>query len=58
MGFYRKSDVCEMTTYSEAAIRRLVKAGTFPKPIRLTARRTVWRQDEVDAWISEKMGAA
>ena len=36
-------------------IRRLVHAGKFPKPVYLGARKPVWLEDEIDAWIDAKI---
>jgi prophage regulatory protein len=33
-------------------LHRLVKAGQFPRPIELGARRIAWAEDEVDAHIA------
>ena len=41
--------------YSKAQLWRLVKAGTFPRPIRLGAARSAWVEGEVDAWIAERI---
>ena len=30
-----------------------MKAGTFPKPIKHSARAVRWRSDEIDQWIEE-----
>lgn len=35
-------------------IRRLVKAGKFPRPIELGENRVAWRVDEVDAWLEAR----
>jgi predicted DNA-binding transcriptional regulator AlpA len=32
------------------SIWRLVKAGKFPKPIKLSEGCTVWRLEDVEAW--------
>jgi prophage regulatory protein len=36
-------------------VRRLVRAGRFPKPIYLSWRRPVWLEDELDRWIDGKI---
>ncbi|AGU50365.1 putative phage transcriptional regulator, AlpA family [Variovorax paradoxus B4] len=35
---------------SHASLWRAVAAGTFPKPIKLSAGMTAWRQSDVRAW--------
>jgi prophage regulatory protein len=32
-----------------------VKAGTFPAPVRLSARAVGFREDEIDRWVSERV---
>lgn len=51
-GFLRKGQVVTLTTLSGATIWRRVKAGTFPKPLKLSERITVWRAADVQAWIA------
>ena len=43
--------------YSKAHLWRLVKAGTFPKPIKLGAGRNAWVESELDRWIESRMAA-
>ena len=38
--------------YSQVHIARLVKAGTFPKPVELSSKRKAWIESDVDEWIS------
>lgn len=39
---------------SKATLYRLIKAGKFPPPIRITERLSGWPSAEVDAWIDAK----
>jgi predicted DNA-binding transcriptional regulator AlpA len=39
--------------YCRDHLRRLVKAGHFPQPIELGARRIAWAEDEVDAHLDQ-----
>jgi prophage regulatory protein len=39
--------------YCRDHLRRLVKAGQFPRPIELGARRIAWAEDEVDAHLEQ-----
>lgn len=32
-----------------------VKAGTFPAPVRLSARAVGWREENLDRWVSERV---
>lgn len=48
--------VSESTSLSKATIYRALRAGTFPKPVQITARRIGWRQDAIEAFISGLKG--
>lgn len=49
--FIRKPELLELTGYSNPTINKLIRAGTFPKPIRLNGGRSVaWRQRDLIAW--------
>jgi prophage regulatory protein len=37
---------------------RWVKEGKFPKPIKLSPRVTVWRSEDVRAWLQQQKVAA
>jgi predicted DNA-binding transcriptional regulator AlpA len=49
--------VCERIALSRATLDRLVAAGKFPTPIRLTERRLVYNAADVEAWMQEKVAA-
>lgn len=49
---------CERVALSRATLDRMVAAGTFPKPLRITERRLAFNEADVDAWITEKLEAA
>ena len=56
--FLSKSEVRDRVKLSYTEIARRVKAGTFPKPIRLGTHRTsrtVWLESEIDAWIDDQI---
>jgi predicted DNA-binding transcriptional regulator AlpA len=42
---------------SRSTLWRWVNEGKFPKPIKLSEGVTVWRVEEVDAWIRSRGGA-
>lgn len=48
----------KMTSLGERTIRRLVAAGDFPQPVRLTPRRLAFVRGEVAAWIAERVADA
>lgn len=43
--------------FSAPTLWRKVKDGTFPKPIKLSARVTVWKIGEVRAWMTAQAAA-
>lgn len=43
--------------FSAPTLWRKVKAGTFPKPTKLSERVTAWRVRDVRAWIEEQLHA-
>ncbi|MEJ0065353.1 MAG: AlpA family phage regulatory protein [Caulobacteraceae bacterium] len=42
---------------SRSALDRAVKAGRFPKPIRLGPRRVGFRKSDLDAWLAAQQPA-
>lgn len=50
----RKNVVAATVGLSPDTIERMVAAGAFPKPIRLSSHAVGWRADEVLAWIGER----
>jgi prophage regulatory protein len=47
----RLPEVSRLTSLGRSAIYARVAAGTFPQPISISSRCTVWREPEVRAWI-------
>lgn len=43
--------------FSAATLWRMAKAGTFPKPIKLSERVTAWKVGDVRAWIASQAAA-
>lgn len=48
----------ERTGFRKSSIYAGVKAGTFPAPVRLSARAVAWREEDIDRWITERTTAA
>ena len=44
-----------MTGLARSTIYKLIKAGSFPKPIQLTDRAVAWPSNLIESWISEKL---
>ena len=58
-GFVRQSQLIPgAIPFSAATMWRRVKAGTFPKPIKLSERVTAWRVEDVRAWLDAQVEAA
>lgn len=55
--FMRSQEVAEAISYSPNHIRRLEKAGLFPKRVQIGANRVGWVRAEVEQWINDRMGA-
>ena len=53
----KKKAVAEKVSYSVAHIDRLEKEGKFPKRVTLGQARVAWVEDEVDAWIRQRIEA-
>jgi prophage regulatory protein len=43
--------------FSSPTLWRKVKAGTFPKPIKLSERVTAWKVGHIRAWLNEQEAA-
>lgn len=52
----RLRDVCDRVHVGKSTVWRWVSEGRFPRPIRLGARCTVWRQSDLDAWMADPAG--
>jgi prophage regulatory protein len=50
-----KADVLDQIPFSIATMWREIAAGRFPKPVRIGARRIAFFQDEVDAWLANRV---
>ena len=56
--FLTPKAVCAKIAVSRATRDRLVNAGHFPQPMRITARRLAYNAAAVDQWMAERMGEA
>ena len=53
-GFLRQPQVLVFVPISRSTLWRRVQAGTFPGPVKLSARVTAWRAEDVRRWIAEQ----
>ena len=52
----RLPEVSELTSLGKSTINLWVAQGRFPPPIALSATIKVWRQSDLDLWISKAFG--
>jgi prophage regulatory protein len=50
--------VYDRTSLSRTTIWRMVRAGEFPPPVRVSANRIAWPESVVSVWIASRMEAA
>lgn len=56
-GFLRLPDVLSLIPVSRSAWWSGVKDGRFPKPVKLSARTTAWRHEDIQALIARLSGS-
>lgn len=49
--FIRQKQLLLQLPFSAPTLWRKVKAGTFPKPIKLSDNITAWKLEDINAWI-------
>ena len=54
-GYKRMKSVIPIYGMSAATIWRKVKDGTFPKPVKLSAGVTAWRNDDLLIWEQDPL---
>ena len=53
-GFLRQPQVLVFVPISKSTLWRRIQARSFPEPVKLSARVTVWRAEDVRRWIAEQ----
>jgi prophage regulatory protein len=53
--FYRLPALKEKLGISGSHIWGMVKAGKFPKPIKLSPNCTAWNAEDVEAWAQQRI---
>jgi prophage regulatory protein len=43
--------------FSDSTLWRKVKAGEFPRPVKLSKRVTAWKVEDIRAWMAEREAA-
>lgn len=58
VGFLRQAQVLQFVPISKSTLWRRVQTRTFPEPVKLSVRVTVWRVEDIRQWIAEQSGRA
>ena len=55
--FVRLPEVITIVGFKKSTIWAKIKDGTFPKPIKLADRITVWKLTDLDKWVKQEIEA-
>lgn len=55
-GYMRQKELMALLPFSPATLWRKVKAGTFVKPVKLSARITAWNRADIYEWLNRQEG--
>ncbi|MBK7901188.1 MAG: AlpA family phage regulatory protein [Betaproteobacteria bacterium] len=53
-GFLRQPQVLAFVPISKSTLWRRIQARTFPDPVKLSERVTVWRAEDIRRWIGQQ----
>ena len=53
-GFLRQPQVLVFVPFSKSTLWRRIQARTFPQPVKLSVRVTVWRAEDIRHWIASQ----
>jgi predicted DNA-binding transcriptional regulator AlpA len=53
-GFLRQPQVLAFVPISKSTLWRRIRARTFPEPLKLSARITVWKAEDIRRWIAQQ----
>lgn len=53
----RRNEVERLIGLKRSALYKLIRAGEFPAPVRISERAVAWRQSEISAWIEARQAA-
>lgn len=53
----RLPTVLDRVGTSKTTVYAMVKAGTFPAPVKIGQRAVAWRRSDVDAWIDSRVSS-
>jgi len=52
--WFRCKDLSEILSMGQSTIYKMVRNGTFPKPVAITPKLSVWRRDLILCWMQDK----
>ncbi len=55
LSILRRKQVEKRTGLSRSTIYLRIQEGAFPRPIKLGARAVGWLENEIEAWLAERM---
>ena len=58
MHILRLPEVSQATGLSRSTIYRLVQAGNFPPPLKLTTRTIGWYSTDIETWIAARAASS
>jgi len=50
-GLMRRPEVLSLVRCHKVTLWRMIRRGTFPKPVHITTKAVAWRRSEVLAWL-------
>ena len=53
-GVLRQPQVLAFVPISKSTLWRRIQARTFPEPLKLSARITVWKAEDIRRWIAQQ----
>ncbi|UCV17857.1 helix-turn-helix transcriptional regulator [Ferribacterium limneticum] len=53
-GFLRQTQVLAFVPISKSTLWRRIQARSFPAPVKLSARVTAWRAEDIRRWIVQQ----
>lgn len=56
-GYVRQVQLVKIIPFSAATLWRKVKDGSFPSPVKLSARVTAWRVEDIRSWMEARINA-
>lgn len=50
-----KPEVLDRTKLTNSAMYAAIGSGTFPRQVKISARKSAWLEHEVDQWIAKRV---